>query len=105
LALRKNDPDARDAGYQCSLKRGRHRVDPDNPEQGFHAPFYGAQSKCFAIAKRYGLKQPPLLDSAEYKKTLKDVRAKGIKPELMGTLPDPLFANRRTPEESVIGVY
>jgi hypothetical protein len=52
LAKRVNDMDARDCGYQVSPLRGRHRVDPDNPGQGFHAPFYGAQNKGFAIKNR-----------------------------------------------------
>jgi vanadium chloroperoxidase len=104
LDYRANDPDGRDSGYKVSSGRGRHRADPDNPGQGFHAPFYGAQSKGFAITQRWGLNKPPF-DNAEYKKALREVRAKGIKPELMGTLPDPLFADRRTPEESVIGIY
>lgn len=104
LAKRANDMDARDCGYQVSPLRGRHRVDPDNPGQGFHAPFYGAQNKGFAISKRWELDQPPL-DNSEYVKAVKQVRAKGIMPELMGTLPGNLFNDKRTPEESVIGVY
>lgn len=105
LAKRANDMDARDCGYQVSPLRGRHRVDPDNPGQGFHAPFYGAQNKGFAIKKRWTLDKPPF-DNAEYVKALKQVRAKGIMPELMGTLlPDSLFKDRRTSEESTIGIY
>src|SRR5918998_6589663 len=49
---RKNDPDASDNGYAASMARGAHRPDPDNPGQGFHAPFYGARAKGFAITKR-----------------------------------------------------
>jgi hypothetical protein len=101
---RANDPDARDSGYITSPQRGRHRVDPDNPGQGFHAPFYGAQSKGFAISQRWGLDKPPF-DNNEYKDALQNVRAKGIKPELMATLPASLFNDRRTAEESLIGIY
>lgn len=104
LKKRANDMDARDCGYQVSPARGRHRVDPDNPGQGFHAPFYGAQSKGFAISKRWKLDQPPL-DDPEYVAALKQVRAKGIMPELMGTLSGSLFTNKRTPDESLIGIY
>jgi vanadium chloroperoxidase len=105
LELRANDMDARECGYQFSNKRGRHRVDPDNPGQGFYSPFYGAQNKGFAISKRWKLDKPPL-DNPDYVNALKQVRAKGIKPELMATLPGgSLFNNRRTAEESVIGVY
>ena len=110
LKIRANDPDARDCGYKFSLGRSRHRVDPDNPGQGFHAPFYGAQSKGFAITKRWALDSPPFddtpQDKQEYVKALKQVRADGIMPELMATLlPAGLFNDRRTPGESVIGVY
>jgi membrane-associated phospholipid phosphatase len=105
LDKRVNDMDARDCGYTSSTARGRHRVDPDNPGQGFHAPFFGAQNKGFAISKRWTLDAPPLANS-EYVKALRQVRAEGIMPELMGTLvPDSLFKDRRTPEESVIGIF
>jgi hypothetical protein len=46
LADRKDDPDASDDGYAASMARGAHRPDPDDPEQGYHAPFYGAEAKC-----------------------------------------------------------
>ncbi|MBA3712302.1 MAG: hypothetical protein H0W76_07605 [Pyrinomonadaceae bacterium] len=104
LADRAGDPGAGDNGYQISLGHGRHRVDPDNPGQGFHAPYYGMQCKGFAISERHTLDKPPF-DDSEYLKSLQQVRAKGIKPELMGTLPNDLFDDKRTPLESVIGVY
>lgn len=104
LAKRADDPDARDCGYEVSPGRGRHRPDPDNPGQGFHAPYYGAQSRCFAVAQRWKLDPPPF-NSGEYDAALRQVRAKGIMPELTATLSDNLFKNRRTPEESVIGIY
>jgi hypothetical protein len=102
--LRSNDPDARDCGYQSAPGRGRHRPDPDNPGQGFYAPYYGAQSNCFATSKRWGLDPPPF-DDPEYVKALEQVRAKGIAPELIGTLPDSLVADRRTAGETVVGTY
>lgn len=104
LAERAADPGVGDNGYMVHNGRCRHRVDPDNPGQGYHAPFYGAQSKGFAISVKHTLDKPPC-DNAEYLTALKQVRAKGIMPELMGTLPNPLFANKRTPEETVIGLY
>ncbi|NJQ96594.1 MAG: hypothetical protein HC784_00530 [Hydrococcus sp. CSU_1_8] len=76
---RKDDPDDSDAGYEPSLERGKHRVDPDNPMQGFNAPFYGAKSKGFAITKRHEL-NPPSFDNNEYLKALRQVRGKGIAP-------------------------
>ncbi|MDQ3712053.1 MAG: hypothetical protein M3388_07515 [Acidobacteriota bacterium] len=104
---RKNDPGAGSDGYMISMNRGRHRVDPDNPNQGFHAPFYGLRSKVFSVSKRYSLIYPPFNDggNSKYKKALKQVRAKGIKPELMATLPPALFDKKRDAEESVIGVF
>lgn len=101
---RQKDPDDRDDGYQPSIARGRHRVDPDNPGQRFHAPFYGAQSKGFAITDRHELKEPPF-DNSEYVRALRQVRVKGIAPELMGTLDDDFADDIRTPEETLIGIY
>lgn len=104
---RQDDPGASDAGYVPSSGRGRHRVDPDNPGQGFHAPFYGAQSKGFAITHRHGLDAPPF-DNLEYVKALREVRGRGIAPELMGTLPDgilPIGIKPRTVDQTLIGIY
>ncbi len=104
---RRNDPNAGDSGYVPSLARGRHRVDPDNPGQGFHAPFYGARSKGFAITKRHKLDKPPFGDgdNNEYVRALRQVRAKGITPELIETLPENLEDDERNPEETLIGIF
>ena len=103
LAARQNDPGAGDAGYVPSTARGRHRPDPDNPGQSFHAPFFGAGSRCFA-SKRYALAPPPAVSTApgDYRRALRQVRGKGIAPELMGTVPE---GSRRTENETVIGLY
>jgi vanadium chloroperoxidase len=103
LDARKDDPDASDAGYEPSPKRGRHRPDPDNPGQRFHAPFYGARSRLFAVTARHGLKKPPQPGSENYEQALQQVRRRGIAPELMGTLP--ADSSRRTGEQTLIGVY
>ena len=101
---RKNDPDAKDTGYTPSPARGAHRPDPNNPDQGFHAPFYGAKSKCFAVTARHQLEAPPRPGGPEYRQALKEVRGKGIAPELMGTLlPTSLLP--RTVDEALIGIY
>jgi vanadium chloroperoxidase len=100
---RKDDPDASDNGYAASIARGAHRQDPDHPDQGFHAPFYGARSKCFAVTARHELDAPPQLDNPEYLQALQEVRGKGIAPELMGTLP--AGSSRRTVDETLIGIY
>jgi hypothetical protein len=105
LADRAGDPGAGATGYVPSQQRGRHRPDPDNPGQGFHAPFYGAKSKGFAITTRHTLKAPPF-DDKEYEDALREVRYKGIAPELMGTLPDNgPKVEPRTVDETLIGIY
>jgi len=99
---RGGDPGAGADGYVPSPKRGRHRRDPDDPQQGFHAPFYGARSKGFGITQRWELAAPPF-DNDEYRKALREVRGKGIAPELMGTLPNHI--KPRTVDETLIGIY
>lgn len=102
LSDRDNDPGVGSATYRSSDVRGGHRPDPDNSAQGFHAPDYGRLCKGFGITNRFELAAPPF-DNPEYLAALKDVRAKGIKPELIGTLPDGY--DSRTPEETMIGIY
>lgn len=109
LLDRKNDPGA-GGPYDASDLRGRHRVDPDNPMQGFHGPLYGARSKGFAITERHELAPPPFLDpknpkkdDAEYIAAVREVRGKGIRPDLMGTLPADI--ERRTADETLAGIY
>ncbi len=104
LKYRESDPGNSSVGYQISTKRGRYRVDPDNPTQTPLAPFYGYRSKCFASSKRYTITPPPF-DNNKYLTSLKEVRAKGIKPELTGTLPSSLFDDRRTSDETTIGIF
>jgi hypothetical protein len=103
LADRASDPGAKDDGYAASMHPCGHRVDPFNPNQGYHAPFYGARSKCFAVTTRHELDIPPAHGSPEYDKAVKQVRGKGIAPELMGTLPTSF--NKRTVDETLIGLY
>lgn len=107
LEHRRFDPIDASIFYKASPDRGRHRVDPDNPNQGFHAPHYGALSRGFAITERHVLEAPPFRSGGhyvtEYVAALEQVREKGIKPELMGTLP--AGSSPRTPTETVIGIY
>ena len=56
LNERATDPGAEAGAYKPKQLRGKHRPDPDNPGQGFYAPFYGAKSKGFAITSRHTLK-------------------------------------------------
>ncbi len=103
LADRACDPDASDDGYAASNSPRHHRKDPVDHEQGFHAPFYGARSKCFAVTERHELVSPDTLTNDEYLESLRQVRKKGIKSELMGTLPN--NSGKRTPDDTVIGLY
>ncbi|MGQ0680713.1 MAG: vanadium-dependent haloperoxidase [Actinomycetota bacterium] len=104
LADRAADPDAGQVGYIPSTDRGRHRLDPFNPGQPYHAPFYGDQSKGFAITDAWKLDDPPAADLNDpaYLRALREVRAKGIANHLMGTVAS---ADRRIVDEEVIGLY
>ena len=104
LALRQNDPSLSDDGYGSSVARMHHRQDPDNPDQGFYAPFYGARSCCFAVNTRHHLDDAPQLGSDEYDRATRQVRSKGIAPQLIGTLPTGLLPSR-TPTETLIGIF
>ena len=99
---RKNDPDASDDGYAASMARGAHRPDPDNPDQGYHAPFYGAGCKCFSVTARHELAAPPQPGDGDYTSALREVCSRGIAPELAGTV---LSGSRRTVDQTVVGVY
>ncbi|MDP9420009.1 MAG: chloroperoxidase [Actinomycetota bacterium] len=103
LRDRNGDPGVGDSGYTPSTARGGHRVDPSNPGQGYHAPFFGVMTKCFAVATRHALDKPPALDDNHYRKALRQVRGKGIAHELVGTVPDGI--QKRTVDETIIGVY
>jgi vanadium chloroperoxidase len=106
---RKDDPGVSDDGYAGSIAHGAHRHDPDNPDkpdpQSYHAPFYGARCKLFAVTDREPLRldDPPQPGDPDYTTALQEVRRKGIAPELMGTLP--ANSSRRTVDETLIGVY
>jgi Vanadium chloroperoxidase N-terminal domain len=103
LADRANDPTVSDAGYVASQAPGAHRPDPSDPQQGYHAPFYGARSKLFAASARHELDAPPLPGTDEYQTALHQVRGKGIAPELAGQLPTTY--SKRTVDQSLVGVY
>jgi vanadium chloroperoxidase len=105
LALRKNDPPLDDNGYAASAAPGHHRQDPDNPAQRFYAPFYGAAARNFAVTRRFQLDAPPQPGSEEYDDAIRQVRSKGIRPDLFATLPDELFGVRRTATETNIGIF
>jgi hypothetical protein len=101
LADRAMDPGA-GGDYKPSPLPGKHRPDPDNAGQGFYSPLYGAASKGFGITARHELAAPPFGDNT-YVDALREVRGKGIAPELTGTLPANL--DKRTPDETVVAIY
>jgi len=103
LAERGGDPGVDGAGYTPSTAPGHHRVDPDNSGQGFHAPFYGTLSRCFAVTKLHFLDKPPMIGDVDYTSALRQVRGKGIAPELMGMVPSNL--SKRTIDETAIGLF
>ena len=106
LADRAADPPATDVGYMAPVHAAAHQPDPEagsSTPQGFHAPFYGGMAKCFAVQARHGLASPPLPGDSDYISALKEVRGKGIAPELMGTVPNGY--PKRTATETLIGLY
>ncbi len=104
LKTRKGDPATGDDGYASSIAYGAHRPDPDDPAQGYHAPYYGSRSACFAVKTRKTIGAPPAPGTVQYNDALVEVRAKGVAPELMGTLL-PAGADARTPTETAIGLF
>ena len=103
LADRKDDDEAGAAGHCSSMHQGAHRPDPDNPDQGYHAPHYGARTKLFATTARLTLNPPPAFGTNAYRNALREVRGKGIAPSLMGTLPNNIA--RRSVDETLVGIY
>lgn len=103
LKDRGGDPSDQATGYAPSSAPGRHRVDPANPGQPYHAPFYGAASKCFAVTARHELDPPPALGTPAYEASLRQVRGKGIAPALMGTVP-PRY-KKRTVNQTLVGIF
>jgi Vanadium chloroperoxidase N-terminal domain len=101
LSDRNGDPGPNSTTYTPSSDPGRHRLDPDNLGQGFHAPDYGKLSKGFAIGQRHELAAPPFRNS-EYDRALYEVRGKGIKSELRGTLHN---SDGRTVNQTLIGIF
>lgn len=100
---RGGDPKADDVGYVASTDPGRHRPDPVNPDQGFHAPYYGAAARGFAITARHTLDKPPLGADPTYIAALRQVRGLGVAPELMGALPPTL--RRRSVDQTLVGLF
>lgn len=105
LEDREDDPGVSDAGYVPSRERGRHRVDPNNPGQGFHGPFYGARSKLFAATERFELPPPPQPGDPAYLEALLEVRDKGIDLGLAELLVGVPAERHRTVDEELIGIF
>jgi len=103
LEDRAKDPGVSDSQYSASMGKPHHRPDPANPGQGFHAPRYGRDSRCYAVKDRHELNPPPAPGQPAYLNALRQVRSKGIAPELMGTLPNSF--SKRTVDETLIGLF
>jgi Vanadium chloroperoxidase N-terminal domain len=103
LADRATDPDPF-RGYEPLTGPGEHRVDPANPDQGYYGAYVGA-TRPFALRRgsSYELDAPPGLGSTEYLRALREVRGKGILPELAGTVSD--VADLRTAHETILGYF
>jgi vanadium chloroperoxidase len=99
LAIKASEPGASDNGYVASFAACRHRPDPDNPAQRFHAPFYGATAARIAVTQDHDLLAPPSLKTVpgDYQAALEEVIGKGAAPG------HPRLT--RTPEETMIGLF
>lgn len=108
LADRDGDPNEKAmTPYVPGSERGKHRVDPDNPAQGFYASDYGERARLFAATQKFGLAAPPFevspgVPTPDYKRALEQVKSKGIKPELLATVPS---GQRRTADETLMGLF
>ena len=78
MADRAADPDASSYGYTAPTGRGAHKPDPDNPDQGIYAPFYGARCKCFSVGTRFTLDPPPAFGTPKYEAAETQVREKEL---------------------------
>jgi PAP2 superfamily len=96
-AIQPGEPGAGAAHYWPATSKGRHREDPDNPGQGFHAPDYGMTAGRIAVTAEHHLAPPPALTDGKYEEALREVRVKGGAPGLPTT--------ERTPEETLVGIY
>lgn len=97
LMIKAGEPGVSDLGYEASFAHGRHRQDPDNPDQGFYGPFFGETVSPLAVTKPHELDAPPQPGTAGYDAALAEVIAKGGATALKSTT--------RTPEETLIGLY
>jgi hypothetical protein len=96
LAARTGDGSEADMLYVPGVGAGYHQVDPINPDQGFHAPLWGAVNT-FVIGDVSDIvsPSPPSLDSYEYALAYQEVMMLG------GDNVDTL----RTAEQTIIGIF
>ena len=102
LSLRSGDPVS---GGPAMVPAGKpnHKADPQPPKEANHGALFGL-AKPFASSNALALAAPPYAGGADpdYVKALRQVRYKGIMPELSATVPS---AQRRTPDQTMTGVY
>lgn len=96
--LRASDGSAEPMTYSPSDQPGKHRPDPQHPQQGFLTPQWG-QVKPFGIPAltvdpSFVAEPPPPMNSSRYETDFNDAKEKGA-----------LTGSTRTPEETTIGIY
>jgi hypothetical protein len=98
LEARANDGSELPMSYTPGTGPGFHQVDPNNPNQGFHAPQWG-QVDPFVMddATDFPSPPPPALNSAEYAAAYAEVMLYGG--DGIGT------PTIRSPEQTEIGIY
>ena len=88
---------ARSGAYQEKKERGKHRLDPANPNQGYHGPCYGDEAPVLAAKCRHELDLPPAPGTPLYNAAVKEVSGKGRSPYQNGVT--------RTPTETLQGIF
>jgi vanadium chloroperoxidase len=93
LQTRIDEVTSADADHVASPARGRHRVDPYNADQGYLGVHYG-RNPTLAVTTFHNQAPPPAIGTQLYGKHYKEVLENGAK-----------VAAKRTPEETMIGLY
>ncbi|PSB02615.1 vanadium-dependent haloperoxidase [Merismopedia glauca] len=83
-----------DLPYVPSQEPGKHRPDPQNPNQGFLTPNWGKVATFAIDIDNYLASPPPPSNSPKYTEDFQDVKQKGV-----------ISGGTRTSEETAIGLY
>jgi hypothetical protein len=99
LAARANDRSDAPMSYTPANAPGFHQVDPNNPNQGFHAPQWGSvEPFVLESVDDFRTTPPPDLDSAEYAEAFLELL-------MLGGDGSPTSPTVRTQEQTEIGLY